>query len=296
MWIVFSYIWLPFMILPVWAALERVPDSYLEASARPRRDAAGRRSAAVLLPLTLPGIVAGSIFTFSLTLGDYITPHAGRRRRARTSSATSSTSEVGISNNVPFAAAFATVPLVVMGDLPADRAPAGRLRGAVIGAGRRPRFALGLWAAVIMLFLFFPIVIIMPLRVQPLERAELAAGGLSTKWFSLDLAQPGSAGDALWLSLRAGRDRDHDRARARLAGGLRACHRYRFFGREAVSLLLVLPIALPGIITGMALNSFITFTGLSLRAADDRDRPRDLLHRDRLQQRARPPAPHPRPR
>jgi putative spermidine/putrescine transport system permease protein len=113
MWIVFSYIWLPFMILPVWAAIERVPDSYLEASA----DLGGRAwqtIRAVLLPLILPGIVAGSIFTFSLTLGDFITPTLV--------GGSSSTfignvvyQEVGISNNVPFAAAFATVPLVVMG-------------------------------------------------------------------------------------------------------------------------------------------------------------------------------------
>src|SRR5258705_3346513 len=73
MWIVFSYIWLPFMITPVWAAIERVPDSLLEASGDlgAKRWTTFRR---VLLPLAWPGIVAGSIFTFSLTLGDYITP------------------------------------------------------------------------------------------------------------------------------------------------------------------------------------------------------------------------------
>jgi putative spermidine/putrescine transport system permease protein len=112
MWIVFSYIWLPFMILPVWAAIERVPDSYLEASAD--LGARGSRTfRGVLLPLILPGIVAGSIFTFSLTLGDFITP-------TLVGGASSSFignvvfQEVGIANNVPFAAAFATVPLVVM--------------------------------------------------------------------------------------------------------------------------------------------------------------------------------------
>ena len=73
MWIVFSYIWLPFMILPIYAALERIPDSYIEAS----RDLGARNWMTfrrVVLPLALPGVVAGSIFTFSLTLGDYITP------------------------------------------------------------------------------------------------------------------------------------------------------------------------------------------------------------------------------
>jgi putative spermidine/putrescine transport system permease protein len=113
MWIVFSYIWLPFMILPVWAAIERVPDSYLEASAD--LGARGWQTfAAVLWPLVLPGIVAGSIFTFSLTLGDFITPTLVGGAGS-TFIGNVVYQEVGISNNVPFAAAFATVPLVVMG-------------------------------------------------------------------------------------------------------------------------------------------------------------------------------------
>jgi putative spermidine/putrescine transport system permease protein len=113
MWIVFSYIWLPFMILPVWAAIERVPDSYIEAAA----DLGARGWQAfreIMLPLILPGIVAGSIFTFSLTLGDFITPTlVGGASSAFIGNIVYQ--EVGISNNVPFAAAFATVPLVVMG-------------------------------------------------------------------------------------------------------------------------------------------------------------------------------------
>jgi len=113
MWIVFSYIWLPFMILPVWAAIERVPDSYIEAAAD--LGARGWRSfREIVLPLILPGIVAGSIFTFSLTLGDFITPTlVGGAGSAFIGNIVYQ--EVGISNNVPFAAAFATVPLVVMG-------------------------------------------------------------------------------------------------------------------------------------------------------------------------------------
>jgi putative spermidine/putrescine transport system permease protein len=113
MWIVFSYIWLPFMILPVWAAIERVPDSVLEVSAD--LGARGWRSfRLVLLPLILPGIVAGSIFTFSLTLGDFITPTLVGGAGS-TFIGNVVYQEVGISNNVPFAAAFATVPLVIMG-------------------------------------------------------------------------------------------------------------------------------------------------------------------------------------
>jgi len=113
MWIVFSYIWLPFMILPVWAAFERLPDSYLEASADlgAHGPTTFRR---VALPLVLPGLVAGSIFTFSLTLGDFITPvlvgGAGSDFIGNVVFRS-----VGIASNVPFAAAFATVPLIVMG-------------------------------------------------------------------------------------------------------------------------------------------------------------------------------------
>jgi putative spermidine/putrescine transport system permease protein len=112
MWIVFSYIWLPFMIMPVWAAIERVPDSLLEASAD--MGAKGWQTfRRVTLPLVLPGLAAGSIFTFSLTLGDFITPTlvggAGSDFIGNVVYRS-----VGVANDVPFAAAFAVVPVVVM--------------------------------------------------------------------------------------------------------------------------------------------------------------------------------------
>src|SRR5213080_1970369 len=112
MWLVFSYIWLPFMIIPVYAALERVPESLMEASA----DQGARRWQTlrdVVLPLAAPGVVAGSIFTFSLTLGDYITPIlVGGAGSSFIGNVVYS--NVGIANNVPFAAALATIPVVVM--------------------------------------------------------------------------------------------------------------------------------------------------------------------------------------
>jgi putative spermidine/putrescine transport system permease protein len=111
MWIVFSYIWLPFMILPIYAALERIPDSYLEAS----RDLGARSWTTfrrVILPLALPGIVAGSIFTFSLTLGDYITPSLVGN--VDFIGNVIYRNVLGLTNNLPFAAAYATVPLIVM--------------------------------------------------------------------------------------------------------------------------------------------------------------------------------------
>ena len=111
-WIVFSYVWLPFMILPVYGALERLPHSLIEAS----RDlgAGGFQTfRRVVLPLALPGVIAGSIFTFSLTLGDYVTPLLAGGAGSQFIGNVVYQS-VGISNNVPFAAAFATIPLVVM--------------------------------------------------------------------------------------------------------------------------------------------------------------------------------------
>jgi putative spermidine/putrescine transport system permease protein len=110
MWIVFTYVWLPFMILPVYAALERIPSSLLEASGD--LGARGFRTfRSVIFPLAFPGVVAGSIFTFSLTLGDYITPLLV--------GGPSSTFIGNIvyeqsSTNLAFAAAYAMVPVGVM--------------------------------------------------------------------------------------------------------------------------------------------------------------------------------------
>ncbi|HLZ95616.1 MAG TPA: ABC transporter permease [Candidatus Dormibacteraeota bacterium] len=112
MWLVFSYIWLPFMIVPAYAALERVPDSLLEAAA----DLGAHQWRAVrdiVLPLVVPGIAAGSIFTFSLTLGDYITPIlVGGASSQFIGNVVYN--NIGIANNVPFAAALAMVPVVIM--------------------------------------------------------------------------------------------------------------------------------------------------------------------------------------
>jgi putative spermidine/putrescine transport system permease protein len=112
MWIVFSYVWLPFMVLPVYAALERIPDSYLEASGD-LGAGAWRTFRNVVLPLALPGVVAGSIFTFSLTLGDYVTPLlVGGAGSSFIGNVVYE--NVGVNANVPFGAAFATVPVMVM--------------------------------------------------------------------------------------------------------------------------------------------------------------------------------------
>lgn len=111
LFVVFTYIWLPYMVLPIVAALERVPKSLLEASsdlgARP-----GTTLRYVILPLAFPGIVAGSIFTFSLTLGDYIIPSVIGNSNPFIGMAVYSYQ--GTSGNIPLAAAFTTIPVLIM--------------------------------------------------------------------------------------------------------------------------------------------------------------------------------------
>jgi len=113
MWLVFSYIWLPFMILPIYAALERIPHSYIEAS-RDLGAKSFRTLRTVILPLALPGVAAGSIFTFSLTLGDYITPTLVGGAGSTFIGNIVYNTGLGAAGDLPFAAAFASIPLLVM--------------------------------------------------------------------------------------------------------------------------------------------------------------------------------------
>jgi putative spermidine/putrescine transport system permease protein len=109
-WIVLTYLWLPYMILPVYAGLERIPDSLFDASSD-LGASPFMTFRKVILPLAFPAIIAGSIFTFSLSMGDYITP-----------TLVSSVqfignviySQLGVGGNLPFAAAYVTVPMVIM--------------------------------------------------------------------------------------------------------------------------------------------------------------------------------------
>ncbi len=111
MFIVFVYIWLPYMILPVQAALERVPKSLIEASGD--LGAAGSQTFRhVILPLAIPGIAAGSIFTFSLTLGDYIIPQIIGNSSYFIGSVV--LVQQGTAGNIPLAAAFTMVPIAIM--------------------------------------------------------------------------------------------------------------------------------------------------------------------------------------
>jgi putative spermidine/putrescine transport system permease protein len=130
----------------------------------------------------------------------------------------------------------------------------------VIGTSRLSRVAFAVWTALIMLFLFVPIAIIVVYAFNPSNVQSWPLHGLSTKWFT-STWHNAEMRHAFWLSVRAGLI---STGIAITLGSMAAfaVHRFRFFGREAISFLLVLPIALPGIITGMALNSFINFSGV----------------------------------
>ena len=110
--IVFVYMWLPFMVLPIMAAIERIPSSLIEASGD-LGAAPATTLRRIILPLAMPGVAAGSIFTFSLTLGDYIIPQV-------IGDSTLYIGQIvyrqqGVAGNLPFAAAFSLVPIVVIG-------------------------------------------------------------------------------------------------------------------------------------------------------------------------------------
>ena len=229
-WLVFSYLWLPYMILPIYAGLERIPDSLLDASGDLGGRAVARRSAASSCRSRCPAIVAGSIFTFSLTLGDYITPQL-----------VSSTqfignvvyANVGIANNLPLAAAFATVPVVDHDRLPPDRAAARRVRGALMhrlarhalaAADRhrrsRSRSSTCRWSSS-RIYAFN----------ETAHRRRGRPPGFTLDWFDEGVRQPGRARRAVDVASRSALGAT---AIALVLGTLAAfaVARYRFFGRD----------------------------------------------------------------
>ena len=108
-WLVESYLWLPYMIIPIYAGLERIPSSMFEASA----DLGGRAGITfrrIVLPLVLPAVIAGAIFTFSLTLGDYITPTLV----SNTKFIGNQVYDLNGAGNQPLAAAYTMVPVTIM--------------------------------------------------------------------------------------------------------------------------------------------------------------------------------------
>ena len=126
---------------------------------------------------------------------------------------------------------------------------------------RATRIALGVWVALVLAFLYIPIAVICLYAFNQSNVQSWPIAGLTTRWFSPAIHN-GDMQQALWLSLKAAA---FATSTALVLGSMASLgvHRFRFFGREAISFLFVLPIALPGIITGMALNSFISFSGLT---------------------------------
>jgi putative spermidine/putrescine transport system permease protein len=127
---------------------------------------------------------------------------------------------------------------------------------------RGTRIGLGVWVALVLAFLYVPIAIICLYAFNKSNVQSWPLAGLTTKWFSPAIHN-GDVQKALWLSLECAAMAT---GIALVLGSLAAfgVHRFRFFGREMISFLLVLPIALPGIITGMALSSYFTFWGINL--------------------------------
>ncbi len=217
LWLAFTYLWLPFMILPIYAGLERIPLSLLEASADLGGGRCGR-SGGSTLPLAFPAVVAGSIFTFSLTLGDYILPGS-----SRTSSSSARSSTTTAARNLPLAAAFAMVPIAVMTVYLFVRQAARRVREPVSVVESRPtRIApaarRGRDARVHLL----PARRDRDLRVQREHHADVADRGLHDEVVQRRVERRGRPRRALALGQgRVRRDRDRARPRhARRARGL----------------------------------------------------------------------------
>ena len=289
-WLVFSYLWLPYMILPIYAGLERIPRSLLEASS----DLGGRPGTTfrrVVLPLVFPALVAGSIFTFSLTLGDYITPDL-----------VSDAKFIGnvIYDNSSLGQPAARRGLLAAPDrdhdrLPARRAAPRRLRVAVrrrpmtesaAYPDRAPRWRRSAsWRSCTC-----PLIILAIYAFNTEPHPGVAADRLHAPLVRRGAATTRRSGRR--SSTRSSWQRSPPRSRWS-SGTLAALavQRYSFFGRETISFLLVLPIALPGVVTGIALRTSVRDLRRRLRAADDRRRPCDVLRRHRLQQRHRPAAP-----
>lgn len=204
-----TYLWLPYMVLAVYAGFERLPESHLEASTDLGASftTTARR---VILPALLPSIAAGSVFTFSLSLGDYLAVSivGGKLQVLGTAILQN------ITLDQPFAAAlvlaFVHVPLLVVG---------------VNSFNADGTFA---WPPT----------------------------GWTTRWWAAAASAEGPR-EALWMSIRAGVIAT---GIALVLGTLLALAMTRldFFGKQAINILVVLPIALPGIVTGVALESAMT--------------------------------------
>ena len=255
LWLVFTYLWLPFMILPLYVGLERIPDSVLEASAD-----LGARSlrtfVRVVLPLVLPAIVAGSIFTFSLTLGDYIAPGL------ITSEQFIGTVIYSIRGQaLPLAAAFTFVPITVMVVYLLVARRLGAFEEPLMIESRLARWLLRLGTAATLAFIYGPLVVIALYAFNANVTQGWPIDEWSTTWFRVAYDDD-AVSEALWVSIQAALGAT---VLALVLGTLAslAVARYSFFGRETISFVVILPIALPGIVTGLALQATFQNVGIA---------------------------------
>ena len=180
-WITSVYLWLPFTLLPIYAALERVPGSFLEASS----DLGARgwfTFRRVVFPLIVPGIVAGSIFSFSLTLGDYIVPELVGNTQFIGNVIYDN---VGVAGNVPLAAAYALVPIAVMAVYLLLAKRAGRVRGALTMESRAARILIRAGTVFTLVFLYVPLGIVVIYAFNDAIGQAWPIQDYTLKWFAI---------------------------------------------------------------------------------------------------------------
>ena len=279
-----SYLWLPFMIIPIYAGLERIPDSLLSASedlgASPCTTF--RR---VILPLVFPAVVAGSIFTFSLTLGDYITPALVSNNQFIGNVVYSN-----IVNNLPLAVGVRDGADRGHDHLPADRAPARGVRAPMRLSRTIAAGSCGLGVGLTLAFIYIPLVVILIYAFNAGKTLEWPPAGPHPR---LVRARRSTTPAPATRSSPRSRPACAATAIALLLGTLAslAVARHQFFGRETISFLVILPIALPGIVTGIALNdTFTQVLGVDLSLFTVIVGHATFCIVRRLQQRRRPPA------
>ena len=251
-----TYLWLPYMILPVYAGPRAAPRLAARRLRRPRRPAVADVALDRAARSSCPSLAAGSIFTFSLSLGDYITAKIVGGKVTMLGNVV----EQNYVTNLPFAAAMATIPVLIMVVyLLAD--PAHRRPGQPVGAGDAPHPIRADRPGAdrpssVLAFIYVPARRRGDQLVLLGESLTWPPPGFTTRWWQQAVGDE-AIHAALLTSVGLATVATLDRARAghadRPGGG-----RYAFFGRDTISLLVVLPIALPGIVTGIALNNVFT--------------------------------------
>ena len=224
-----AYLWLPYVILPIYAGLERVPDSLLEASG----DLGGkswRTFFSVVLPMLWPSIIAGSIFSFSLSLGDYITVNivGGANQLLGNLVYTN----VGAANNLPLAAAIALIPVAIMSVFLARRAPHGSSEQPMRLIAARPARSRSAGSpAVILAIIYLPLLVVFVNSFSTSKSLPLAAARLHPRVVGAGVHER----RVRWRrSPRACSSRHSQHGLALVLGTLvsLALQRYKFFGRD----------------------------------------------------------------